>query len=148
MSQVEPQTGERRILVIDDSRGMALALELLLTSAIDNLAVDRCQSAFLGLEWLSERHYDVILTDIVMPGVDGFKMLEHARERCPDAPVVLMTGAATRDLHTRAFKAGAHDLIEKPCESELLIGTIERALEAGRARREARRAREAEKTAG
>lgn len=71
----------------------------------------------------------VILSDIRMPGKDGFDVLQHSQNADPDLPVVLLTGEADVPMALRAMRHGAYDFIEKPCKVDYLIEVIKRALE-------------------
>lgn len=71
----------------------------------------------------------VILSDIRMPGKDGFDVLQHSQHADPDLPVILLTGEADVPMALRAMRQGAYDFIEKPCKVDYLIEVIKRALE-------------------
>ncbi len=72
---------------------------------------------------------DVILTDLVVPGMDGLWLLRALRAELPDCPVVLLTGRGTIQTAVQAIKEGAYDFIEKPLEVPLLRLVLDRALE-------------------
>ncbi|WP_162652223.1 response regulator [Lentilitoribacter sp. Alg239-R112] len=71
----------------------------------------------------------VILSDIRMPGKDGFDVLQYSQGADPDLPVVLLTGEADVPMALRAMRQGAYDFIEKPCKVDYLIEVMKRALE-------------------
>lgn len=71
----------------------------------------------------------VILSDIRMPGKDGFDVLQHSQSADPDLPVILLTGEADVPMALRAMRHGAYDFIEKPCKVDYLIEVMKRALE-------------------
>jgi two-component system response regulator HydG len=103
--------------------------------------VDLAADGRSGLERLERHAYDLILTDVRLPDLDGFAVLAQARQRSPDTEVILMTAYASVDAAVQAVKAGAYDYLAKPFEPDDLLLKVERALE----RRELRvRARAAE----
>ncbi len=90
------------------------------------------QTASDGTEALRkaiESHPDVILTDLVMPNMDGLWLLRALRGELPDCPVVLLTGRGTIQTAVQAIKEGAYDFIEKPLDVSRLRIVLERALE-------------------
>jgi PAS domain S-box-containing protein len=85
---------------------------------------------------------DIVITDLYMPGVDGFRVLESLSETHPDTPVVVLSGAGDLDAVIRALRLGAWDYLRKPLEKmELLDNTLAKALERSRLVKENRRYR-------
>lgn len=116
----------RKVLVVDDDVNVREALgqtlelaelEPILTSAFIS-AKDHISQAFDG----------VVLSDIRMPGRDGFHLLEHVKQTDPNLPVVLLTGEGDVPMAVRAMSDGAFGFLEKPCASDDLLAVIERAL--------------------
>ena len=122
-----------RILVADDEPQILALMERLLRHS--GYEVETAEDGLIALERL--RHaarteagdYALILSDLKMPGADGLRVLEEARERCPDAMFVLVTGFATLDSAVSALRQGAYDYLTKPLDLEHLISTVRRALE-------------------
>ncbi len=116
-----------RVLIVDDEADSREALaELTQRWGYD------VQTASDGTEALRraiEGHPDVILTDLVMPNMDGLWLLRALRAELPDCPVVLLTGRGTIQTAVQAIKEGAYDFIEKPLEVPRLRIVLERALE-------------------
>lgn len=116
----------RRVLVVDDDKpvreALAQTLELAdyepLTAGSFIEAKDHIGPDFRG----------VVLSDIRMPGRDGFHLLEHARKADPDLPVILLTGEGDIPMAVRAMGEGAFDFLEKPCAPDTLAAVLERAL--------------------
>ncbi len=75
------------------------------------------------------RDCGVLITDIRMPGIDGFTVLERALLIDPDLPVIMVTGHGDVSMAVRAIHAGAYDFLEKPFPAEILLDTVRRALE-------------------
>ena len=116
-----------RVLIVDDEADSREALaELTQRWGYD------VQTASDGTEALRraiEGHPDVILTDLVMPNMDGLWLLRALRAELPECPVVLLTGRGTIQTAVQAIKEGAYDFIEKPLEIPRLRIVLERALE-------------------
>ena len=116
-----------RVLIVDDEADSRDALaELTQRWGYD------VQTASDGTEALRraiEGHPDVILTDLVMPNMDGLWLLRALRAELPECPVVLLTGRGTIQTAVQAIKEGAYDFIEKPLEVPRLRLVLERALE-------------------
>jgi signal transduction histidine kinase len=93
------------------------------------------------LRKLREDQFDVLLLDIMMPGMSGLEMLQQVWQLAPDIIVIIITGYATVELSVQAIREGAHDFIAKPFTSELLLQVINRELERRDLRREAERAK-------
>ncbi|MBV2360662.1 sigma-54 dependent transcriptional regulator [Thalassococcus sp. CAU 1522] len=116
----------RRVLLVDDDAAVRAALGQTLdlaefqaiTAGSFVEAKDHIRPAFDG----------VIVSDIRMPGRDGFHLLDYARETDPDLPVILLTGEGDIPMAVRAMSAGAFDFLEKPCAPDDLCTVIERAL--------------------
>ncbi len=116
-----------RVLIVDDEADSRDALaELTQRWGYDvQTASDGSEGLRRAIEW----HPDVILTDLVMPAMDGLWLLRALRGELPDCPVVLLTGRGTIQSAVQAIKEGAYDFIEKPLEVPRLRIVLERALE-------------------
>jgi len=134
-----------RILVVDDELGIREGCRRALTP--HGFEVDVAENAAMGLRKLREAQFDVLLLDIMMPGMSGLEMLRQVRQLAPNIIVIIITGYATVELSVQAIREGAHDFIAKPFTSELLLQVIERELERRELRREAERARALEEEA-
>ena len=116
-----------RILIVDDEADSRDALaELTQRWGYDvQSASDGTEALRRAIEW----HPDVILSDLVMPNMDGIWLLRALRAELPECPVVLLTGRGTIQSAVQAIKEGAYDFIEKPLEVPRLRIVLERALE-------------------
>ncbi len=101
-----------RILLIDDE---AIALTNL-THVLqrEGYAVTACKEGESGLAALRTTDFDLVLTDLKMPGIDGMEVLREVRSRYPDVPVIMITGHASLDSAVEAMKAGAYHYLAKP----------------------------------
>jgi len=117
----------RSILVVDDDRAMREMLQSMLESA--GLEARAASSAVEALAMLKDVDFDVVLSDIRMPGRDGLELLGEIRERRPDTPVVLMTAFGSIDSAVQAMRAGAFDYVPKPFKRDEVLVVLERAFE-------------------
>jgi two-component system response regulator HydG len=131
----------RSILVVDDDPSILDMTEDLLTEA--GFEVTKCESGEKALAHADERDWDVVLTDLQMPGIDGLDLLAAMREKRPDTPVVLMTAFGTIQTAVAAIRGGALDFVTKPFQSDELLVSLERALERRALEEENRRLRRA-----
>ena len=131
-----------RILVVDDELGIREGCRRALTP--HGFEVEVAENAPVGLRKLREEQFDVLLLDVMMPGMSGLEMLRQIRQFAPDLIVIIITGYATVELSVQAIREGAHDFIAKPFTSDLLLQVINRELERQDLRREAKRARRLE----
>lgn len=123
-----------RICVVDDN-------DLMRQSVVDALgreehAVTAFRDATSALAEITRHGFDVIVSDLKMPEMDGIAFLKQLRERQVDAPLVLMTAFATVQTAIEAMKAGAFDYLQKPFEMEELLIVVDRALQTRRLRGE------------
>jgi two-component system, OmpR family, phosphate regulon sensor histidine kinase PhoR len=118
-----------RILVVDDDAALLDALPETLRLRLDSIDVDTCDSAAEALSRIEEVDYDVIVSDIKMPGMDGLALLSEIKKRRPSTPTVLITGHGERDLAVAALRGGAQDLVQKPIDRDYFVATLERAIQ-------------------
>jgi DNA-binding NtrC family response regulator len=122
------------ILLIDDE---AIALSNLShVLEREGYAVTACNDGESGLAAMQSTLFDLVLTDLRMPGIDGMDVLRHIRETTPEVPVIMITGHATLDSAVEAMKAGAHHYIAKPFRLDEAREVVRSALELSRVRRE------------
>jgi two-component system response regulator HydG len=136
-----------QIAVVDDEPRMAEVLAMLLRR--DGHRVDVFPGAEPFLAALAEQSYDLLMTDLRMPGVDGLELLRRAKAVSPDMPVVLVTAHASVPTAVAAIRDGAFDYVEKPFDNDECRALVGRALQVRRLTRENRRLRAAlQRTAG
>lgn len=118
--------GPTSVLIIDDEdRIRHVCTKLLSTEGYD---VDQAENADKGLKRLAGRHFDIILLDLLMPGISGLEALDHIRANHPDTVVIVITGYATLDHAVSAMKSGAFDFISKPFSPQDLRLVITKAV--------------------
>jgi DNA-binding NtrC family response regulator len=132
--------GGARLLVIDDEAIARQQLQQIFRHL--EYTVKTCDSGIAGLQALETDHFDVILTDLRMPDISGMDVLRRARERAPDAAVIMITGHATVDSAIEAMKAGAFHYIARPFRIDEVRETVRQAVEFSQLRRDNRALRE------
>lgn len=116
-----------RILIADDEVASREALGELLTRW--GHVVEEAGDGNQALKRAIESHPDVIVSDLVMPRMDGLWLLRALREELPHVPVILLTGRGTIDAAVEAIREGAYDFLEKPIDGHRMRLVLERALE-------------------
>jgi DNA-binding NtrC family response regulator len=125
-----------RILIVDDDQGTLASLSR--AFALEGYTAITSSSAARALERLQEEPVDAILSDVVMPEMDGLEFLAKVKERAPEVPVILMSGQATVETAMKATRLGALDFVEKPVGLDRLLLTLRNALRLDRLQREYR----------
>ena len=116
-----------RILIVDDERSLREFLEILLRKdGYDVTIAGGGAEAIAALE--SGAEFDLVLTDLMMPHVNGMAVLEAVKERSPDTQVLMMTAYATADTAIEAMKKGAFDYLQKPFKVDEIQVVIHKAL--------------------
>ena len=129
-----------RVLIVEDDNVQRDVIGEILRAA--DYAAAEAPSAEDALEVLREESYDLVLTDLRMPGMDGLELLREVKRVRPEADVVMMTAHATVKTAVVAMQEGAIDYLEKPFDKDELLVVVERAAERGSLRRENRQLRE------
>lgn len=119
-----------RILVVDDEGAIRYSVSKTLQRI--GYEVDEAASGEEALDTMGKRDYDVILTDIRMPGLTGVELLKRIKEVSPDAIVILMTGYASLGTAVESLRLGAHDYLIKPSSSQDIRTSVARGVERAR----------------
>jgi PAS domain S-box-containing protein len=117
-----------RILIVDDDPALLEALPEAISLRMNGIAIDTCETAPTALDRIKQTDYDVIVTDIKLPGMDGLEMLDEIKLLRPGTPTVLITGHGERDLAVRALRGGAYDFVQKPIDRDYFVASLERAI--------------------
>ncbi|MGI9469347.1 MAG: sigma-54-dependent transcriptional regulator [Rubripirellula sp.] len=116
-----------KVLVVDDDKAMCELIDTTLT--LKGYSTTWCQSANEANDLLHDNEFDVVLTDVRMPGTTGLQLCQQISSTRPDIPVIVMTAFGTLDTAVATIRSGAYDFLTKPVELELLTLTIARAVE-------------------
>ena len=135
LSMVVESAGEApRVLVVDDEEAVLDIVEEFLS--LEGYVVKGVGSARQALQQIRFEPYDVMLTDLKMPGMDGLELIKEARATNPELSLVMMTGFGTVDTAIEAMKLGAFDYLLKPFKPDDVVEVLERALSKRRLERE------------
>jgi signal transduction histidine kinase len=122
------------ILIVDDEEG--LRTSLVIAFEREGYQAEGAASAEEAMARLGRGPVDILLTDLVMPGMDGVSLMEGAQRSCPGILTILMTGGGTVESAIRALKAGAYDYILKPFTFVEMFHVVRRGIEQQRLRQE------------
>jgi DNA-binding NarL/FixJ family response regulator len=117
---------KERILIVDDSPVVRRAFAQYLQNRYECTEAGTVTEAF---ELLKSREYELVITDVIMPGMSGIELLRRVVERYPTTAVVVVSGVDRPQRALDAVRLGAFDYLIKPCDAGLLELTVERALE-------------------
>ncbi|MBI5741352.1 MAG: sigma-54-dependent Fis family transcriptional regulator [Nitrospirae bacterium] len=134
------KTGKKRILIVEDDPVMRLSMDRFLRGK--GYAVSLCTDGGEGLRAVEQDEYDLVITDLKLPGKDGFAVLRRVREVSPKTGVIIMTGHAEIKSSVQAIKMGAFDYIAKPFSNDELLLTLDRFFEFRRLEDEVKHLRE------
>ena len=123
-----------RVLVVDDKENM---LKLFAKILGDDYELTTAAEGGRALALVTAQEFDVVVTDLKMPGADGFAVLRAIKERWPDTEVVMMTAYATVQDAVEAMKGGAYDYLPKPVDPDTAALIVSRALERKRLKEQA-----------
>jgi DNA-binding NtrC family response regulator len=112
-------TDKIRVLVVDDEEVVRLGYRRVLSA--DGFRVMAAGDGREALDLMAGDHFDVVLLDLRMPGMDGLDVLQAIKERWPESEVVVVTGYPSIDTAKKAVKLGAYDYLAKPVVPEAVI---------------------------
>jgi two-component system, sensor histidine kinase len=110
------------VLVVEDSEDNQLLVRLYLTRM--GMNVDFAQNGREGVEQATERHYDLVLMDMQMPVMDGYRATQLLREKGYVKPIIALTAHAMKDDRDRCLKVGCDAYLTKPIDSSALYSTL------------------------
>ena len=117
------------VLIVDDDPALLQALPEALRLRMGGLTVDTADSVAAALRQIAARDYNAIVTDIKIPGMDGFALLDEIRARQPDTPMLIITGHGERALAIAALRKGACDFVQKPIDRDYFVASLCRAIQ-------------------
>ena len=117
----------KNILLIDDEEGVRKVLSISLRS--DGYGVTTAENGEQGLKLFEKGSFPIVITDIMMPGLDGFEVLKLVKELNPDTEVIVFTGQGDMEAAIKSLQLGASDFITKPVGDQVLAVALKRAEE-------------------
>jgi response regulator RpfG family c-di-GMP phosphodiesterase len=123
-----------RVLIVDDDPALRKILSVMLTHADFRCRTAACGEEALGL--LESEPTDVVISDLRMPGISGMDLLIEVRERYPHLAFLMVTGQDETRVGVRAMQLGADDYLLKPFDADVVLGSLERALQKKKLERE------------
>ena len=119
-------TNKKRILLVDNEEGLCRMMEAIL---LDNgYSVKAFTRSFEAVEQFRAGEWDLVISDIKMPGMDGLEVLQRIRQKDATLPVIMVTAYATVEMSIQALRRGAYDMLTKPFEPEELLYRVKNAL--------------------
>ena len=115
-----------RVLLVDDDETIRDTLYELLSEHYICQTAETAEKAFARLE---ADEYDVVLTDISMPGLSGLELLGHVRQKFPDTPVIIISGIGDQEHAQGLIRLGAFDFLLKPFSLEVVEKSVARAVD-------------------
>jgi len=131
------QIQSERVLVIDDEPGIRQGCQRALSS--QEFRVDTAANGEEGLQLIRQHLYDLVLIDVMMPGINGIELISLIHEQDPDTVCLVITGYATVELAVSAIKEGAYDFLTKPFTTDELLLAVNQGLEHRHLRKESQR---------
>lgn len=117
---------KKRILLIDNEEGLCRMMEAVLLDS--GYAVKAYTRSFEAVEDFRKGDWDMVVSDIKMPGMDGLEVLQRIKAKDPQIPVIMITAYATVETSIQALRRGAYDMLTKPFEPEELLYRVKNAL--------------------
>jgi len=131
---------KNRILLIDNEEGLCRMMEAVLRD--NGFQVTAYTRSFEAVEAFRPGDWDLVVSDIKMPGMDGLEVLQKIRDKAPTVPVIMITAYATVETAISALRKGAYDMLTKPFEPEELVYRVRNALKQTKLLEENRQLRE------
>jgi DNA-binding NtrC family response regulator len=126
INEREKTQDRHNLLVVDDEAVIREGMRRILATA--GYHVEISASGRTAIEKIQEQDFDVVITDLKMPGMDGIEVLKTIKILQPEVPVIIITGYSTVDTAVDAMKNGAFDYIAKPFTSELILDKLHKAI--------------------
>ena len=125
----------QRILVVDDELDMLMLLRMIIEDNTD-YEVETTNNPSEALKMVMENDYDLVISDLKMPGMDGLELCDEVRKIDPDLPLIIITAYGSLETADEAMKKGVADFITKPFRKDSILFTMNRVLELAQVKRE------------
>ena len=116
----------KKILIVDDEETLTFSLYQAFIKAPYDCEVTTASSGEEALEKFDDEFFNLVVTDIAMPGIDGLELLSIIKSRSPDTRVIIITAYGTDEREERAYKMGADKYLEKPFDISELESSVEK----------------------
>lgn len=113
---------ESLILIIDDDKELCALLKK--SAETENIEAHTCHTGRDGLKLLQANDYQLVVLDVMMPGIDGFEVLEHIREGS-SVPILMLTAKDDNNSKVRGLRAGADDYLTKPFDMQEFLARVQ-----------------------
>jgi DNA-binding NtrC family response regulator len=117
--------GKSKILLIDDDESMRTMLSHVLTKDYDVFSVEDGKK---GIQLLSENRFDAVITDLDMPHVTGYDVIQTVRDRGQFIPIIVITGDYSPESQNKALRFGANDYLRKPFKIDSIRSALSKAV--------------------
>jgi DNA-binding NtrC family response regulator len=124
-----------KILVIDDEVDMLMLLRMIIEDNTE-YGVETTNNPSEALTMIKDRTYDLIISDLKMPGIDGLELFNELKEISPETPLIIITAYGSQEAADEAFRSGVTDFIAKPFRKDSILFTIKKSLELSRLKKE------------
>lgn len=118
----------KRLLIVDDEETLTFSLYQSFIRAANDYEVVTAASGEEALERIKEKAFDVVITDIFMPGIDGFEVMHYLKQESPSTEVVIMTAFGSSIYEEKALSEGARFYVEKPFDmkefKKMILGLL------------------------
>ncbi len=118
-----------KILIIEDEAAIRRVLKKIIVEESENYQVDEAEDGFLGFKMIEKIDYDLVLSDIKMPNMDGVEVLERTQKIKPEIPFIMISGHGELETAVETMRMGAFDYISKPPDLNRLLNAIRNALD-------------------
>ena len=118
---------ETKVLVVDDEAVIREGVKRILENS--GFCVETCATGRMALEMIQEQEFQMVITDLKMPGMGGMEVLKTIKILQPEVPVIIITGYSTVDTAVEAMKNGAIDYVAKPFTPDALMEKVDKALQ-------------------
>jgi len=125
----------QRILIVDDELDMLMLLQMIIEDNTD-YEVETTNNPSEALKLLDGNCFDLVVSDLKMPGMDGLELFGEIRQMCPATPVIMITAYGSAQAAEEALQVGVDDFITKPFRKERILFTIRRSLEMAQLKQE------------
>ena len=115
-----------RILVVDDDLESRNILKHMLT--LSHYEVETVKNGKEAVKRLKRAEFNLVLTDLDMPEMDGLTLLSHVKSQYPDIPVIVVTGLISAESRNEALSIGSEGLLSKPCTKDQLLAIVSKSL--------------------